>query len=342
VRPALGPAEAREARRRAAFRRAFRTGLRQAAPWIAALAVLLLLAACGAPEPAPLPRITGWAPQGGEVALDAEAQVELSAPAGPAGVLDATRVALARATDAKAVAAAVARDGGLGPGDPVIPCEIALVEGGRRIVLTPRAPLSPGLAHVVVVGPLHDADGHPILDPDGRRRTFLGPFRTVALPPGPPPVPVLTEARAVAASPAAGGEYAEVQDRGAGPLNLDGWRLEKRGASGAFSGCLLSLAEGGPVPPGGFALLTGAGWDRRYAVPPGTPRYACAGATLAGGLADDRPVDLRLLDPAGLVRTTLGAAGAPRCPAALERLDPAGPDAPGNLGCTEGEGTPGW
>jgi hypothetical protein len=40
------------------------------------------------------------------------------------------------------------------------------------------------------------------------------------------------------------------------------------------------------------------------------------------------------------VHATLGAGGAPLCVAALELLDPWGPDAEWNLGCTDG--SPGW
>jgi hypothetical protein len=308
----------------------------------AALLAVALLGGCSPGEPPPLTRVTGWAPQGGDVPVDAAASLTLSAPADPAGLTDGSRVALARAADAKAVAAAVERAGGLLPSDPALPCDVALEDGGQRIVLTPRAELSAGSAFVLVLGPIHDAGGHPVLDPDGRRRTFLGPFQTAAPPPGPPPLPVITEVRAVAATPESGGEYVEVANLGDGPLDLDGWRLEKGSSTGAFSGCLLSLAEGGPVAPGGVALVTGAAWDHRYPVPAGTPRYACAATSLAGGLADDRPPDVRLVDPGGTVQATFGAAGAPRCPAAVERLDPAGPDEPANLDCAEGEGTPGW
>jgi hypothetical protein len=59
---------------------------------------------------------------------------------------------------------------------------------------------------------------------------------------------------------------------------------------------------------------------------------------VVGGLANDHPPELRLLDPAGAVLTTLGAGGAPVC-AVVVRLDLDGPDAPSNLAC--GEGTPG-
>jgi hypothetical protein len=275
------------------------------------------------------------------VAADAVATLELTGPADPTGLTDGTRVALARAADARAVAAAVESAGGLTASAPALPCEVRLLDGGRRIELTPRAPLALGAAHVLVVGPIHDAEGRPVLDPDGKRRTFLATFETEAGPPGPPPRPVLTEARADAETPEAGGEYVEVQNRGPAPLDLAGWRLAKRTASGTWTGCDLLGAAGGPLPPGGYALLTGAAWDGRYAVPAGTPRWSCAGTTLAGGLANDRSPELRLLDPAGAVQATLGEGGvAPRCPVVVERIDPAGPDSAANLACSE-IGTPG-
>ncbi|HSN92940.1 MAG TPA: lamin tail domain-containing protein, partial [Anaeromyxobacteraceae bacterium] len=87
------------------------------------------------------------------------------------------------------------------------------------------------------------------------------------------------------------------------------------------------------------ALVAGGAWDGRYAVPSDVPVLSCGATALLGGIANDRAPDLLLADPGGTVRATLGAAGAPVCAAALERLDPAGPDAPENLACTAG--TPG-
>jgi hypothetical protein len=239
------------------------------------------------------------------------------------------------------VVAAVESEGGLTSGAPVVPADVALLDGGRRVELRPRSPLAAGAVHALILGPVRDAEGRPVLDPDGKRRTFVATFQVEPGPPGPPPRPVLTEVRADAATPEAGGEYVEVQNRGAAPLDLGGWRLLKRTASGALAGCDLLQAAGGPLPPGGFALLTGGDWDGRYALPAATPRWSCAGATLAGGLANDRAPALRLVDPAGAVMATLGEGGvAPRCPVALERILPDGPDAADNLACVEA-GSPG-
>ncbi len=305
----------------------------------AALGVLLggpALLACAPPGPEPHTRVVAWSPRGSGVAPEATAAIELSGPAAPAGLVDGRRVALARAADARAVAAAVESEGGLGPGAPALPCQVALRDGGRRIELEPAAPLAAGVAHALVLGPVEDTAGRPVLDPDGKQRTFVATFQVAPGPPGPPPRPVLTEARADAETPEAGGEYVEVQNRGLGPLDLTGWRLEKRTAAGAWSGCELALAAGGAIAPGGFALLTGAAWDGRYALPAGSPRFACGGATLAGGLANDRGPALRLVDPEGAARATLGEGFlAPRCPVALERRLPEGPDAADNFGCVE-------
>ena len=84
--------------------------------------------------------------------------------------------------------------------------------------------------------------GAPVLDPEGHRRTFVGTFTTVA---GPPPRPVLTEVRAVAATPQAGGEYVELLNLGEEPLDLSGWRLEKRTSTGSLAGCTVAAAADG-------------------------------------------------------------------------------------------------
>jgi len=308
---------------------------------LALAGALAAAAACGPAEPDPHVRLAAWAPGGAGAPLDAVARLDFSGPldpAQPAGV----RVALARGADARAVAAAAGSEAGLAPSDPAIPCDLSLDPTGRRLTLRPLLPLAAGQVHALVVGTLRDAGGRPVLDPEGHRRTFVATFETVAAPPGPPPRPVLAEALADAATPEAGGEYLEVWNVGEGPLDLTGWRVAKRTASGAWTTCTADLAEGAPIAPGAAGLLTGGAWDGRYAVPVALPRYACGATALAGGLANDRALELRLLDPAGQVRSTLGEGGAaPRCPGAVERIDPEGPDAPENWACAEGTGTPG-
>ncbi len=136
-------------------------------------------------------------------------------------------------------------------------------------------------------------------------------------------------------------KYVELLNLGEEPLDLSGWRLEKRTSSGALAGCTVAAAAQ-PLPPGAFGLLVSGAWDGRYAEAASAVRFTCGAASLAGGLADDRPPEVRLLDPAGSVAATIGQDGvAPRCPAAVERIDLAGPDAAANLACAVGEGTPG-
>lgn len=310
---------------------------------LAAVAAATLAAACGPATPEPHVRLAAWAPSGPGTATTAEAALDFTGPLDAAEARSGRRVALARGTDARAVSAGVTAEAGLASDAPVVPCALDLSPDGRRLTLRPLAPLAAGTTHALVVGPLRDAEGRPVLDPDGKRRTFLATFETAAPPPGPPPRPVLAEALADAATPEAGGEYVEVRNVGEGPLDLDGWRLAKRTSAGAFTTCTAARAEGTAAGPGEAALLTGGGWDGRYATPPGIARYACGATSLAGGLANDRALELLLLDPAGQVRSTLGQAGAaPRCAGAVLRLDLEGPDEVGNWGCEEGAGTPGW
>ncbi len=295
------------------------------------------LPGCGPAAPAPHTRIAGWSPQGLDAPLDVPVTVDFTAPIAADGLADGRHVALCRAADARAVARAL--EAGEAPGLLAVQGAVSLTEGGRRILLRPRLPLAGGSAWVLVVAPtLRDADGRPVLDPEGHRRSWFGTFSTVA---GPPPRPVLTEVRAVAMTPQAGGEYVEVLNLGGGPLDLSGWRLEKRTSSGLLAGCTVAAAAA-PLLPGDFGLLTSAAWDGRYLVPDGTVRFTCGAATLAGGLADDRPPELRLLDWTGALLASFGADGsAPRCPAAVERIDPAAGDEPDNFGCALEEGSPG-
>jgi len=306
----------------------------------AAPLAVALLAACAPPVPEPHARIAAWAPQGKEVAREAVAIVDFTAPVSPTGLTDGRRAALARAADARAVATAAGSESGLAGDAPVIATEATLLPGGQRLQLRPRSPLPAGLTLALVIGAgATDAEGRTLLDPEGRPRTFVATFETI---PGPPPRPVLTEVRAVATAPEAGGEYLELLNMGDGPLDLAGWRLEKRTTTGTLAGCTIAAEASAVLAPGDFGLVTGGAWDGRYRLPPGLPRATCGAGALAGGLADERPPEVRLLDASGLVQATLGEGGAaPRCPAAVERIDPAGPDASWNLACALDGGTPG-
>jgi hypothetical protein len=297
--------------------------------------VLLALARCGLPDPDPLPRVLGASPAGAGVPTGAEAAIWFSAPADPAGLLDGTRLAVVEETRLREAEAAVERDeGAAGVG---IVARATLEDGGTRVRLVPAAPLRGWTGHALVLSSrARAADGRTMLDPEGRRRTFVARFETGA-PPGPPPAPAITEVRARAATPQAGGEYVEVANLGEGPLDLAGWRLSKRTLSGALSSCAIAAPPGGgTIAPGSLALVAGAAWDGRYPVPPGVPVLACGATALLGGLADDRAADVLLSDPLGGVRASLGERGAPLCAAAVERIDPAGPDEPANLACSGG------
>lgn len=305
---------------------------------LAAVLGLVAWLGCAPQAPEPHTRIAGWSPSGTGVARSAPVTVDFTAPVAPDGLAEGLLVALARAADARAVARLL--EAGEPAGPLALPCDAALGGDGRRIELRPLAPLAGSTAYALVVAPtLRDAEGRAVLDPEGHRRTFVATFSTVA---GPPPRPVLTEVRAVAVTPQAGGEYVELLNLGEEPLDLSGWRLEKRTSSGTLAGCAVAAAVAA-LPPGAFGLITSEGWDGRYPATAGTVRFTCGASTLAGGLADDRPPEVRLLDPSGAVQFTFGQGGAgPRCPAAVERIDALAPDQPSNLACAIDEGTPGW
>lgn len=300
-----------------------------------AAAALAGALACGLPEPEPLARVTEASPEGSGVAVDATAYIRFSAPVAAEGLVDGRRVVLVEAGALRDAIAGV--EGDAGAGGMGIAVAASLDEGGRRVVLRPRALLRGFTAHALVLSSrARAADGRPILDPEGRQRTFVASFETGA-PPGPPAEPSLTEVRADAATPEAGGEYVEVANLGRGALDLAGWRLAKRTPAGALSSCAIQPpAGGGAVPPGGVALVAGGAYDGRYPLPAATLVHACGATALLGGIANDRPPEILLADPLGQVIATIGAAGAPVCSAALEKLDPAGEDQPWNLECTEG------
>jgi len=306
-----------------------------------ALAALLAVAGppgCGPPPPAPHTRIAGWSPSGPGASRSTAVAVDFTAPVDSAGLAEGLLVALCRAADARAVARAL--EAGEAAGPLALPADAGVAEGGRRFELFPRTLLAGGAAFAVVVAPtLRDAEGRPVLDPEGHRRTFVGTFSTEA---GPPPRPVLTEVRAVAATPQSGGEYVEVLNLGDEPLDLSGWRLEKRTSTGTLGGCTVADTLT-PLPVGAYGLLTSGAWDGRYPAPAGLVRFTCGASTLAGGLSDERAPEVRLLDPSGVALATFGQDdAAPWCPAAVERIDPLAPDAPSNLACALDEGTPGW
>lgn len=318
--------------------------MRAARAWRALPLGMAVVAAlgCGIPEPERLPRVAGAEPADGAAPEGLVAAVTFTAPIAAEDVAGGRRIAVATAAAEDAVREALEAEEGAGPIPGAIPAGAALVDGGRRVELRPDAPLLPLAGYVLVVSSrLRAADGRPVLDPEGRQRPFVHAF-TTGPSSGPPPRAVVTEVRADAETPEAGGEYVEIQNAGAAPLELAGLVLAKRTATGTLVRCVLAAAEGGPVPPGGYAVVGGGAWDGRYALPAGTPRYACGATALLGGLANDRGPAILLLGADGATLSSFGIeAAAPRCPAAAERVAPLGPDAEGNLACAEGEGTPG-
>lgn len=310
------------------------------APRGAALAVALALACQPLPEPPT--RVERVLPEGTVAPGDLALEVRFTAPVQAAGLTDGRRVALCRAADASAVAAEASTEAGLGEGSAALPAQVELAEDGRRLVLRPVRPLWPMAAWALVLGRgIRDAEGRPVVDPAGRQRAVVHRFETGDLSADSLPALSLTEALARAAAPGAGGEYAEVANLGSAAADLAGFRLAKRTTAGAEQRCVLEPLHGQTVPPGGRGLLVGGAWDGRYPILSQVPLYRCGGSALLGGLADDRPVALRLESPGGALLSGLGwETEAPRCPAGpLLRLDPAGPDAPDNLAC--GAASPG-
>jgi hypothetical protein len=303
-------------------------------------ALAALLAACGPPEPAPRARVLSATPVGPEASpVGVEARITFTAPVAAEALRDGARLVLVPAAALREALAAVEADEGAAGLAAAIPAVVTLEEGGTCAALRPDLALRAHAPYALVLSSrLRAADGRAVLDAEGRRRPTVAAFETGAAP-GPPPRPVLTEARFDAATPEAGGEYVEVANLGDGPFDPSGFRLAKRTVSGAVSSC--AIAGGEVVPPGGLALIVGEGWDGRYPLPAGIGLLVCGGATLLGGLANDHPPAVLLLDPGGIPVSTFGAAGAPICPAAALRLVPDGPDEPANLGCAEGEGTAG-
>jgi hypothetical protein len=155
--------------------------------------------------------------------------------------------------------------------------------------------------------------------------------------------PVVTEVLADAATPQAGGEYVEIANLGSGDLDLGGWKLAKRSASGAVTRCTIATG-GGAVPPGGHGLVVGGSWDGRFALPAGVVLLRCGSTSILGGIPDDRPPEVALESPTGAVASGFGwAAPSLRCASrSTERIHPAGEDATGNYACArEPPGTPG-
>lgn len=308
----------------------------------AALAAMVVLGTgCELPDAAPHTRVIGAEPDGSVVAPELpSAAFAFSAPVSAEGLRDGRRLLLVPADALRAALDAVESDEGAAALTQAVPASVALEAGGARAVLRPAVPLRAHTAYALVLSSrVRDAEGRPVLDAEGRRRPSVATFETGAAA-GPPPAPAITEVRADAATPEAGGEYVELANLGEGALDLYGHRLAKRTSTGGLSSC--ALPGDAVLAPGAVALIVGGAYDGRYALAPGVALLACGGSALLGGLANDRPPEVLLLAPDGAVAATFGQGGiAPLCPAAAVRLDPAAPDEASNLACAEGEGTPG-
>jgi hypothetical protein len=299
----------------------------------AALAAAL---ACGPRPPDPLPRIVGAAPAGDGVPTTTAAEIRFDAPVDGEGLGDGRLLVLATAEALRTAMSAVESDAGAADLQGAVAADVALADGGHRVELRPRAPLRGWTGYAIVLSSrVRAADGRAMLDPEGRRRTFVASFATGA-PDGPPPAPAITEVLADAATPEAGGEYVEIANLGESPLDLGGFRLAKHTSTGALVSCEIAPPPGAVLPSGGVALVAGGAWDGRYALPAGVPVMTCGATALAGGIANDRAPDLVLADPGGHVLATFGAGGGPVCPFAAEKGDIYGADEPGNIVCTEG------
>src|SRR5206468_287559 len=76
-------------------------------------------------------------------------------------------------------AAAASTPDGIPTDMPVVPGRIVLSADGRRVYLTPLTPLEPESDYSFVVSSrLTSAGGRPVMNPDGKARTFVGSFRT--------------------------------------------------------------------------------------------------------------------------------------------------------------------
>lgn len=300
----------------------------------------LAFAACGGLEepPAPHVRVSAVSPSGEGVDTLAVAELAFTGPVDPAGLVGGARLLLVRAEDADAAAALAASEAGAAGSPLAIPAAIRVEDEGSRAVLAPRAPLAPWTAHALVLAGARDPEGRVVLDAAGRPRPLVARFTTGA-PAGPPPRLAVSEVRADAATPEAGGEYVEVVNAGEAAVDLAGFRLAKRTASGATAACTLGAA-GGAVPQGGVALVVGGAYDGRYVLPAAARVHRCGGSAPAGGLGNDPPPALAIVDPGGTVLTTFGVAGAPVCPeAAAHRVALGAEDGAGAWRC--GGGTPG-
>jgi len=143
----------------------------------ASLAAIAL--ACAAPLPGPLPHVVSAEPHGAVAPDDVTVEIAFSAPVDARGLEDGRFFALCRREDLREVVLQAEMDQGLGAGAPVVPARAVLDAARTRVVLRPTAALDPDGAWAAVLSRrARSADGRPVLDPEGRPRTFALLFET--------------------------------------------------------------------------------------------------------------------------------------------------------------------
>ena len=300
-----------------------------------AVATGVALASGCEPLPEPFPRIVEASPSGTVSATGLRVEFVATEPLDRADVLGGARIALCNAEDLREVKR-LAESGGPLPAERIIASRVDLEEGGRRAVIVPAEPLVPGFAYAAILAHgLRAADGRIVLDPEGRPRSVVVEFIASAELDRPVRAEI-TKVLADADAPEAGGEYVEIANLDPEPLDLAGFRLAKRGPTGAFTRCTILRREGVAILGGSRGVVVGGAYDGRYNIPPGGAIYECGASAVAGGLANDRPPALLLEAPSGATVSSIGVASlAPRCAeGALVRLDAAGLDVAENLACS--------
>jgi hypothetical protein len=136
-----------------------------------------------------------------------------------------------------------------------------------------------------------------------------------------PPLPEVAITEVLAdpvVSPEPTGEFVELYNYGALPIDLTGWTLSDNPAGDGAS--ILS----GVLPPGGFGLVV----SESYSGPTGQALMIAVGSDIAQrGLSNGGEV-LTLADPGGVPVSTFGNPVPPRSDISLERVRPDAPDVP--------------
>ena len=126
-----------------------------------------------------MPHVVSATPSGSVPPDTVSVEIVLSAPIDPRGIEDGRFFALCRREDLHDVVAEAETEAGIGGAAPVVSARRMLLDRGTRAVLTPSAPLDADRAWAAVLSRrVRSADGRPVLDADGRPRTFALLFET--------------------------------------------------------------------------------------------------------------------------------------------------------------------